>query len=578
MSRFLLPAIILGLVAGTAYADGVAHVVQKFTGADARASTPTFTVQDKWEVLWVSPIPINLTLLSPGGTVIAGVQGSLKGSFYQPVGGTYYLQVDRNGPASKAPWNVIVAEVASGTHLTQADAGPIFSNFGDTGYTPPDSVLAPGTIVQSPPAAASPNPVPPIAASPNPVPPIAASPNPVPPTIPFASPVLNPPTVTLIPITPVPPPTPSPPSPSPSSVTLTEEQARAVVLIKGDNAEGAGFLIKTPDGPAILTNIHVIANNPNLEVTTNSGAFIKVLSMKGASDRDLALLSIQDAGYNYLEMVPDISRTAQVGDVVITPGNSQDSATIVNTTGKILGIGPDQIDFDNPIGNRTNSGGPVFHLKSDKVLGVVTTAMKMESPDELDKASFANRNSAISNSVRYFGLRVDTVVAWVPIDSRRFQVETVFLDQFHEQSRRLDAYINTRNNQPRRFGGRPDNGASKIYLNDVKIMKANDTFIQQASGADAAQRADALRGLFFDLQCVADLNMDQIQNPINFYSFDQQRARDEIAYRKALKAEIASLAGDPDGRFTALLPQTDNNNPDNPNNRNNWNYRNGPPN
>ncbi|HUB66112.1 MAG TPA: hypothetical protein VL981_01350 [Candidatus Methylacidiphilales bacterium] len=34
-------------------------------------------------------------------------------------------------------------------------------------------------------------------------------------------------------------------------------------------------------------------------------------------------------------------------------------------------------------------------------------------------------------------------------------------------------------------------------------------------------------------------DMGTIQNKNNFYSFDQQRAGDEIAYRKALQDELA---------------------------------------
>ncbi len=59
--------------------------------------------------------------------------------------------------------------------------------------------------------------------------------------------------------------TPSPSAPAAPDATvnkLTEDQARAVVLIKGDKAEGTGFLVKTPTGPVVITNIHVISNNP----------------------------------------------------------------------------------------------------------------------------------------------------------------------------------------------------------------------------------------------------------------------------------------------------------------------------
>jgi hypothetical protein len=280
-----------------------------------------------------------------------------------------------------------------------------------------------------------------------------------------------------------------------------------------------------------------------------------VLSMKGASDRDLAMLAIEDGNYNYLQMAPDISAIVQPGDEVITPGNSEGGEVMLNTTGKILGIGPERIEFDNPI-YHGNSGGPVFHVKSGTVLGVVTEAIKVDVSDDIDKASFANRNSAISGSMRYFGLRLDTVSAWVPIDSRSFQIETAFLDQFHEQSRRLDAYLNPPNKDQSGNSNGGGEADSKIYLSDEKIMRANDRFEQQASGSDTAERIEYLREFLLELEQIADTNVDQIQNANNFYSFDRERAQDELKYRNALKAELNSI-GDNIEELGAL-PRTNN--------------------
>jgi hypothetical protein len=498
---------------------GFARVVQKFNGTDTKASTAAFTVQDKWELLWFSPRPVNITLLNAAdGNVITGAHGAGKGSLYQPKGGTYYIQVESDIPGA-APWYLLVAEVGAGTRLSDSDGGQIFSNPMDANYAPPATVLPPNGFAQS-----GPN------ISPN---------NPGAPQTPFGQPNMGG----------------SPSGPAPV-VKLSEDQARAVVLIKGDNAEGTGFLIKTPDGPQVVTNIHVIANNPNLKITTSTGALIRVLSSKGASDRDLAMLAIKDAGYNYLEVAADISKTVQTGDEVVTPGNSQGGEVMLNTGGKVLGIGPERIEFDNPI-YHGNSGGPVFHTKSGTVLGVVTEAMKVDMSNDLDKASFSSRNSAISGQMRYFGLRLDTVTAWVAIDSRQFQIETAFLDQFHEQSRRLDAYLNP----PKRnvYGYSNNNekdDQSNIYLSDEKLMKALDGYHERASGADVAQKIDALRGLLFDLQSIADLNVNQIKNANNFYSFDQERARDELDYRKALKAELDSIGSNVERMGN--LPRTNN--------------------
>jgi hypothetical protein len=343
---------------------------------------------------------------------------------------------------------------------------------------------------------------------------------PAPPTTPAA--------VLQTPASPVPAQIPTPVIPAPSVTSLTAAQARAVVLIQGDNAEGTGFLIKTADGPVVVTNLHVLANNPNLKITTNTGAIIPVLSMRGAADRDLAELAIKDAEYSYLDVAPDISQTIQPGDEVITPGNSEGGEVVLNTTGKILGIGPERIEIDNPI-YHGNSGGPIFHTKSGKVVGVVTEAVKVDTSDELDKTSFASRNSAITAGMRYFGLRLDTVPSWLPVDAQRFQTETTFLDQFDKANHALDSYLNAPND---------DKPEDNTWRNNPDIVKANTSYFGQANGGDAATQMDALRQWLADMYDIANINMDAIQNPRNFYSFDQEEARNDIEFRKALKTEL----------------------------------------
>jgi S1-C subfamily serine protease len=329
--------------------------------------------------------------------------------------------------------------------------------------------------------------------------------------------------------------TPAPPATPAAPVKLTDDQQRAVVLITGDNGQGTGFLVKMPDGPAVVTNIHVISNNPNLKVKNSAGVLIPVLSIKGAADRDLALLSIKDDGYSYLDVCPDISKAVQTGDEVVTPGNSEGGEVMLNTGGKILGIGPQKVEIDNPI-YHGNSGGPIFLTKSNQVVGVVTEAIKVRITNALDQASFANHNSAIANSMRYFGMRLDNVPSWVPIDSNRLQNEGAFLDDFHHLSKCLDSYLNSSDKDNSEF--------SSFYKSEDQIMKANDHFRQNVTGSDTSQRIEALKGLLFELQGIADKNMDQVQNMNNFYSFNQVRAQEEIEYRKALKDELDKIGND----------------------------------
>ena len=497
--RLIFLGIALALLTGTAPLFGDAQVVQKFDGMDTNISTASFTVQDKWEVLYFSPRPVDITILAADGTVVAGFKSAFKGSFYQPKGGTYYLQINSDHPEMKVPWRIVIANVSSGTTLGPSQLDGMFANGADPNYAPPSSILPPGGVGQAPGSSSQ------------------------------ASATLNPFGQNTPPQPMAPPASPAP------TVKLTEDQARAVVLIKGDNAEGTGFMVKTPDGPVVITNIHVIANNPNIKITTNTGALVKVLSKKGASDRDLAVLSIQDLGYSYLQYNTDISKTVQPGDEVITPGNSQGGEVMLNTDGKVLGIGPDRVEFDNPI-YHGNSGGPIFHVKSGTVIGVVTEAIKVDTSDALDKASFASRSSAITSSMRYFGMRIDTVSAWEPIDDRRFLIETTFLDQFNHRSRCLDCYLNAPDDN------RPED---RIWREDKDIVKDNSSYFAQiGGGADTGQQVAADREMWAEFNDLATTDLDAIQRPENFYSFDRARAADEAAYRKAIQAELKQINND----------------------------------
>ncbi len=482
--RALAFLIVTALLSGTGFAQE--KVVQTFQGSGA-LTTASFQVQDKWEVRWDAKAPLAVTVLSSDGTVVAGVS-AWKGSLYLPKGGNYYLQVDRPGGGQAPAWSITVVEVGLGIAANE-HAAP-------TDYIP----------LQSPPAPSA-----------NTTASTAAPSSSTPPSMPPANPV---------------------------PANSIDDLAHAVVVIKGDVAEGTGFLVHTPEGPAVVTNLHVISANPNIRILTTTGEQIKTLSLKGASDRDLAMFMIQDNHYTYLDLATDIRDTVQTGDEVITPGNSEGGEVVLDTKGTVLGIGPERVEFSNPI-YHGNSGGPVFHTKSGKVLAVVTQAMKVDTSNDIDKASHDNKNSAISGGMRYFGLRIDTVPKWEPYDWSRFLNETTFLKNFHDQSRCLDSFMNGASYEKAHLVstdefGHPD---SHYYLKNEKIQTASDTYHKLTTDTDKSQQLDAVRELIMDLEGLADADMPAIQNPANFYSFDAQRADFEIKYRKALRAEIDNIGG-----------------------------------
>jgi S1-C subfamily serine protease len=489
--RSLLLACSYGLgIALPALADGTLE----FNG-HGPGDTVTFSMSDRWEVRWQGP-PTSVTVETATGDIVAGSLAAGNGSLYLPKGGTYKLHVNSLGGM---PWHLYVAslDATSGTHgmtYSPPDAGDSFA----PSMAGPSSSSSGNALMSSVPGAG--------------VVPAAMTPANASASVPAA-----------------------PPSPTAPAPNLTEAQSKAIVVVSGDNAEGTGFLVKGPDGPAVVTNVHVLANNPHIKITTNSGQPIEFVGLEGAIDRDLAMILIKDNGYSYLEFATDIPNTVAVGDQVLTPGNSQGGEVVLNTAGTVLGIGPQRVEFSNPI-YHGNSGGPVFHVKSGKVIGVVTEAVKVDTTNDLDRSSFAARDSAIKAGMRYFGLRLDTVPKWEPYDWTRLENETAFLDQFHQRSRCLDSYLNTANNDQTEEG--------TLYLRDAKIKEANDNCNASLASEGQAGRLDALRTLAFDLGNIADTRLADVSVPQNFYGAIQEQAQEETEYRQALKREIESYNDD----------------------------------
>ncbi len=333
----------------------------------------------------------------------------------------------------------------------------------------------------------------------------------------------------------------SPTTPStaaaPKPTAPLPDLANTVVLIKSDYSEGTGFLTRMASGPVVITNLHVIAGNPNVKIFTASGQEIVPLSLQAASDRDLAMFAIQDNNYKYLELADKVDQTSAVDDPAIIPGNSEGGEVTLKTDGKLVGFGPQRIEFSNPI-YHGNSGGPVLDVKTGKVVAVVTGAIEMRPTDDLDRDSFANANSAIKGPMRYFGLRLDTVPVWEPYDQAQFVQETLFLKTFHDESRALDSYLNGARNMGATAQTEDSAPDAKFYLTNEKLRKVDQDW--QTSNQEQG-RTNALQELVWNLGSVAGADLASVQAPSNYYPYDRQRAKYELAYRQALINEIQTL-------------------------------------
>ena len=503
--RWSMRRLFLILIALIILASGPArgqNVVQEFSGT-GETTTAMFTVGDQWEVRWNARQAVSVAALSSNGTLVAGASGVLRGSLFVPAGGQYYLKI------------------------TDGTVAP----------PPPAPAPAPSTNAA---------PLPGTNSVPEPVSIVPEADAPAAPTVSWHLQVLQlaqavASTDSLTVYTPyftVPnsaittPTTPPPPPP-----VLTPDQINTLVTIKGDRLQGSGFLLRTTDGVHVVAHLRLLAENPNLIITTQSGTVLKILSMKAAVNRNLVLIAVQDDHLKCLSEPAGKDTPAALGDYVIIPVLGQTDLTAAKV-GRIINLSPERIDFDAPVDIASNSA-PIIHVASGKVLGIVTAQKAVNLTQTTAKAWSENPVPGAETIVPYFGLSLVNATAWEPLDLAIFDRENHMLQDFHNRTRCLDAYLNG----PRRPGSAPAaslNGPpdSRSYKSDVQLQAASDNFRKQAIGADSDQALDATRELLDDLQSVAKIGVDQLQAMNPTYAINRRRVQEELAYRQALQDEL----------------------------------------
>jgi serine protease Do len=165
------------------------------------------------------------------------------------------------------------------------------------------------------------------------------------------------------------------PAPTNTANRVYDKANPAVIMIRGANARGSGFII-TPNG-YIVTNAHVVAGQPGVVTVlmadgkTEMPADVVGFGLNGL---DLALLKI-NRPKKFPTVAPGKSKSIRVGDNVYaigTPLGEQNQNTF--TSGIVSSIRDEgRIIQTNAAINVGNSGGPLLNEQGE-VIGVNTMA------------------------------------------------------------------------------------------------------------------------------------------------------------------------------------------------------------
>lgn len=151
---------------------------------------------------------------------------------------------------------------------------------------------------------------------------------------------------------------------------IIEDVIKSVVTVKTDVSQGSGFVIA--EEGYVVTNAHVMEGAKGATIVTYDGQSHKVLFIGKDSNMDIALLKIEETGYNPL--ILENSNKVQIGEKVIAIGNplglqfsvSEGIISAVNRRGT-NGLNA-YIQTDASL-NPGNSGGPLIDVNG-RVVGI----------------------------------------------------------------------------------------------------------------------------------------------------------------------------------------------------------------
>lgn len=183
----------------------------------------------------------------------------------------------------------------------------------------------------------------------------------------------------------------------------------AFVLVKGVNGSGSGFVCREGDKTWLFSNIHVISEIKQPTLTRLDGVTLAVGATEVAAGPDIARMVLSKPPEHPLEMITDFDANVRIDDEVMVLGNSGGGGVVTSLKGKIVGIGPDRIEVSAEF-IPGNSGSPIVHLKTGKVIGIATYLTR-----RYEQAGVV--------TVRRFGYRLDKVPRWEPVNWNEIYAE-----------------------------------------------------------------------------------------------------------------------------------------------------------
>lgn len=257
---------------------------------------------------------------------------------------------------------------------------------------------------------------------------------------------------------------------------MTKAEKSAVVEMSGEKSgAGTGFFAKLNGKVFLITNVHVIAGLAEPRAKTVTGEEIPVKKVFTARNHDIAIVPLNAVpdGCAVLEIENKVQDSVKEGDKIVVYGNSLGSHTMLETRGSVLALGSNLIELDCPFFSG-NSGSPVFHLSTRKVVSVVSYVSTYKSLSDTNTASRNDSKSAIKKDTRYFSYRLDSIKKWDASDPRELMRQSELFDGYKKKIGGIVEFLNDSSNTSRdvEFAYYPDlYNVIQTFRNDCEAKK-----------------------------------------------------------------------------------------------------------
>lgn len=199
-----------------------------------------------------------------------------------------------------------------------------------------------------------------------------------------------------------------------SAAELVKTNRNNLVFVSGADGAGSGFIATLAGVNYLFTNAHVAAGIKSAGFKSLDGSRAPVGAPSIAVGHDILRMQLPPGGAP-LEIMSDVDQNASIGDDVVVLGNAEGGGVINTIKGKIVGLGPDLVEIDAPF-VPGNSGSPIIHLASGKVIGVATYLL-------IRKYDPATKQPVRDPVIRHFGFRLDSVKVWQPVQWGAFYAQ-----------------------------------------------------------------------------------------------------------------------------------------------------------